>query len=605
MNFFDSNIEALNRKGTHFLNLSTQTSQTSLSYEGTDEEGTKWFWDQRGNPIGITSEVDTSSLPDKDLVQLIFFFGLASLEEILKVANYLNKDALFVLIEPNISVLQHALNFEDFQKLNSINYMVAAVDLEQVEDVMRAIMSTRAMLLLKKPSFYFNSYYRNKDLLLIKEYISQISKYIKHKFFRVGNSIHDSLIGLIHNMQNLSKLSDAPDVAAMKGYFSGYPAFLVSAGPSLDKNINFLKEIRDKGIIIAVDTIAERLVKNGIRPHFISSVERVKVWEYFFENKPSYYKESYIVAPPILEPNVLEAFGKRIILPMRQSVREYRWLCDVLGLSEDHKIWMGASCAHIALGFAMHIGASPIVLVGQDLAYGENITKTHALGTEYDIKPAVVPEEILNVKGYCGKEVKTQPIWNNFKIIFEERIRDSNVEVINATEGGARIKGTLQKPLREAVLEFCTQEIKVDNVIKSLPKLNFNWVTISNKMTDYINTMERKSEESLLQLKNLEDIRDRWDYYVQKGINHIFSELNKTENYFQYIPQDELLYHNLQGPLVVLLQKFHQIKSNGSLASLNQNLLIQIEFCEMFTNTCWLIAQVIKENFPWDKQNSL
>lgn len=604
MDTFDRNIEALNSGGIHFLNLSKQISENSLSYVATDENGVRWFWDQEGNPIGISNEIDTTNLPDRNLKQLIFFFGLASLDEIVKVASYAGPDVFFVLIEPNLSLLQYALNFEDFQKLKSINYMVAAAEPDQFADVMKTITSSKTMLLLKRPVFYLNSYYRYHDLAIIKEYILEISNYIKHKFFRIGNSIHDSLIGLIQNMQNLGSLSGSPDVASMKDSFKGFPAFLVAAGPSLDKNMGLLKQVGDKGIIIAVDTIAEKLVKNGVPPHFISCVERVKeVWEYFFKEKSSYYQDNYIVAPPVVDPRVFASFTGRAILPMRQSVREYSWLRDILGLSEDYRIWMGASCAHVSLGFAVHIGASPIVLVGQDLAYGDDITKTHASGTEYDTKPVKEPEEVLTVEGYYGGKVQTQAAWNNFRMLFEEKIKESDLEVINATEGGAKIQGTIQKPLKEVVAEWCNQEINIIGKVENLPKTNLDWVKISNKMANYIKNMEKSSEESLQQLKKLEDIRDRWDYYVRKkGVDYIFSVLNKTEKYFQYVPQDELLHHNLQGPLIVILQKFHLIKEDGSLDSLKQNLLVQIEFCEMFTNTTWLIAQVIKENFPWDNK---
>lgn len=44
------------------------------------------------------------------------------------------------------------------------------------------------------------------------------------------------------------------------------------------------------------------------------------------------------------------------------------------------------SCAHVAFGFAEHIGASPIVLLGQDLAFGDSEEESHADGTIYDNK---------------------------------------------------------------------------------------------------------------------------------------------------------------------------------------------------------------------------
>lgn len=603
MNKFDQNLQVLETKGTHFLSLNEQIGETALSYEGTDEEGTKWFWDERGTPVAITSEFDSANLPDKELKQIIFFFGLTSIEEIVEVSRYANPSSLFVIIEPNLSVLRYALNIEDFSKLASINYMIAAVEANQMDEVLKSLVATKAFLLLKKPVFYLNSYYRRRDITLVKEYIIQIRDSIKHKFFRIGNSILDSLLGLIHNMQNLKAISVAPDTAAMKDCFKGYPAFVVAAGPSLDKNIEYLKKVGTRGIIIAVDTIAEKLVKNGIIPHVISSVERLNVWEYFFENKPPYYEHSYFVAPPVVQPAIIKAFNGRSILPMRQSVREYRWLSDILGLSEDYKVWMGASCVHTGIGLALHIGASPIVLVGQDLAYGEDITKTHASGTEYDKLPmeAEIADDILTVEGYYGQDVKTRLIWNDFRVILENLVGDLSIRVINATEGGARIKGTEQKSLSEVIAEFCTREIDGFSVFRNIPQTSIDWSGVSEKMRKYVNQLELLSSESLEHLKQLQDVRDKWEYYIdQLGTDGIFKILSKTDEFFQLIPRDELLYHNLQGPMVILLQKFHLIPENGSLESIRDNLLVQIEFCTMFTDTVWLVAQVIQENFPWD-----
>jgi len=602
MNFFDANIKELEAHGTHFLELDERMSPSILTYVGTDHQGVKWFQDQQLSPVCLTNDVDISCLPNKNLKQIIFFFGIGSIEEILAVSRYSHSESFFVIVEPKFSFLQHTLNVEDLKRLEGINYMIAAVDSKRITEIVRLLTGTKTFLMLRNPIFYFNSYYRQHDGAILKKYIIEIRDAIKHRFFKIGNSIHDSLLGLINNMKNLENISTTPDVALLKDRFKNIPTFIVAAGPSLDKNINYLRDIGDKGIIIAVDTIAEKLVKNGIVPHFITSVERIKVWEYFFEGKPAYYKDSYIVAPPVVEPKVFDAFGEKMILPIRESVREYKWFREILQLSQDHMVWMGASCAHVALGWAIHIGASPVVLVGQDLAYGQDISKTHASETEYDIKPEEEPEEIFTVEGYYGGEVKTQTLWNEFRIIFEDRIKDLSLNIINATEGGARICGAKQSTLKEVVAQFCIEKVNID-IIKDLPRTHLEWSAINVRLKNYVNAMERISDESLQQLRTLEKIREQWDYYVQhKGVAYIFSILNKTDKYFQSIPENELLYHNLQGPMVVFLQKFHLIPDDGSLESLKQNVALQIEFCEMFSYTAWLIAQVIQENFPWDKE---
>ncbi len=601
MNLFDKNLQVLENRGLHFIDLNRQFSEDVLTYVGTDNEGVKWFWDNNKNPVSVSGETDTSSLPDKNLKQIIFFFGLASLKEVLDVARHANQESLFVLIEPSFSLLQYALNNEDFAILDDINYVIFAAEPAKIRSFIEMLASSKIFLLMKRPSFYFNSFYRQRNLNLVKEYIVEIRQAISHKYFKIGNSIHDSLIGLINNMKNLASLPLSPDVAAMKNCLKGCSAFIVAAGPSLDKNINYLKEVENRGLIIAVDTIAEKLVNSGIYPHVISSVERIKVWEYFFQDKLPYYNQSYLVAPSLVQPEVINAFSGRVILPMRQTVYEYKWLSKKLGLSEDSAIWMGASCAHVAMGLALHIGASPIILVGQDLAYGQDMAKSHAAGTAYDDKPLQVQEDILTVEGYYGGEVKTRKIWLDFKLMFEKMIELTKADVINATEGGARINGTAQEPLNKVISKYCTREENVFTIFGNLPKYNIDWDNVRKHMAEYVQNLEKLSDESAKHFKKLKDIQERWDFYIKRyGVNGIFDIMQKTDIYFKYIPEDLLLYHNLQGSLVNVVQKFHLIPDDGSVKSLKENLQVQLEFCEMFSAVTWLIAQVIQENYPWD-----
>lgn len=601
MNFFDSNIALLESRGAHCLDLNTQLGEALAEFVDIDAEGNWWFVDENNNPIRITTEADKESLPNPDLRQLIFFFGLISVDEILNVAKHANPDSYFIILEPNLSILQFALNHQDLSRLSNLKFMIAAIEPSQVDTILKSLLATPVILLIKQPVFYFNSYYRQREIDLMREFIVNIRETIRHKFFRIGNSILDSLLGLIHNMQNLENMVASPDVGSLKDKFKGCPAFIVAAGPSLDKNIEELKRIQNKGLIIAVDAIADKLVKNGITPHFMSSVERVDVWELLVEKK-SYPEDIYLVGPPVLQPPVVNRFGKRVLLPMRQTVREYLWLSDILDLSDDYKVWMGASCAHVAMGLALHLGASPIVLVGQDLAYGEDVHHTHAGGTIHDEFP-LQPEELITVEGYYGKDVQTQDIWQNFRLMFEDKIKDlAEPFIINATEGGARIKGTVQHPLSEVVSQYCCRELgDIRSLLDETVRVKVDWIAVTDKINQYVKRTDKLSLEVKKHQQKLEKIRDYWAKYTSKpnGAKKIHETLKKTDRYYHSIPEDQLLYHNLQGPMIVLMQKFYTIQDDGTLESLYKNLLLQIELCEMISNTSRLIAGVVEENYPW------
>lgn len=288
---------------------------------------------------------------------------------------------------------------------------------------------------------------------------------------------------------------------------------------------------------------------------------------------------------------------------MRSNVREYFWLSEILGLSSDHYMWMGGSCAHLAVGLALHVGASPIVMVGQDLAYGEE--GTHANGTVYDKKPLVEEDEDLLVKGYYGGHVKTRKVWIEFKTIFENMFMTTDKLIINATEGGARIEGTTQRALEYVVKEYCIHECNVYEKMQEINPYSIEWDKVDNEMHDYIETLEEFRVNVAKHLDVLKQYNWEWTYSMpEKKVQKLYKLMKKTDVYFKAINTDQLLYHNIQGPLALLLQKFHEIEETDSLESLKRNLVVQIELCEMIESTAWLIIQVIRENFPWKDQST-
>lgn len=58
-----------------------------------------------------------------------------------------------------------------------------------------------------------------------------------------------------------------------KKEFEGMPAILIAAGPSLDNNIEKLKQIKDSVFIMAVDTALNTVLKHDIIPDMTISVD--------------------------------------------------------------------------------------------------------------------------------------------------------------------------------------------------------------------------------------------------------------------------------------------------------------------------------------------
>lgn len=152
---------------------------------------------------------------------------------------------------------------------------------------------------------------------------------------------------------------------------------------------------------------------------------------------------------------------------------------------------------------------SPIIFMGQDLAYTEN--KDHASGIalnnpeksqkkSYDSDPNTVW-----LKGIYGGKVPSHRSYLSFKTFFEEMIsQNSGPQYINSTEGGAHISGTEAVPFQDVLDKFITKEdIPTDsfkeptpcnatqltaNIQKTLQDIT-NTIKIVNKYTKLINTI--------------------------------------------------------------------------------------------------------------------
>jgi hypothetical protein len=249
------------------------------------------------------------------------------------------------------------------------------------------------------------------------------------------------------------------------------PGIVVAAGPSLNKNIKDLKKAKGKAFIIAVDTALKPLLREGIVPDMFFIVDAQKPLELvqvegaeqipmvttlnatpeilnYHKGKKFFFDESYLFAEKIL---------KKSGLPWGD-------VCS------------GGSVATNAFSLLYKIGLKTIILVGQDLALTGK--KTHADGTFEETMPEVDTRNCIWVEGNCEDKVPTEADLKVFLNWYESSIQSykehtEGFRVINATEGGAKIKGTEVMALKEAIAEVCTKEVDIVECLDSLsPMLN-------------------------------------------------------------------------------------------------------------------------------------
>jgi hypothetical protein len=592
MNLLEKNIEMLSHPRHRIAEITAEN--IFYTYVG-QEQGEEFFIDRNENVYIIKKEIDPDFECKPLTRELIFVLGI-NVDEIDEVIRKSNENSTIIIYEPNPSFFMHALQKKDMTVLDRNNIIIIAEPLQSLSQTLSLLLGTFLIFLVGNVRFYATYFYRQYDLKTFYQYVQLISSTIKYKLFNFGNSIEDSLTGLSHNLKNLHHYFDSKDVSHLTNIFENVPAFIVSAGPSLDKNMHELKRVQGKALIIAVDTILRKLLLHGIVPDFVCTVERDEiVYDYFYKDTEIPPRVT-LVAPSLVSPRILQKFNKRKILPMRRSVGEYIWLQSILGLDEHSYISMGISVAHLAYGFARHVGANPIVLVGQDLAYGEDTEKTHSTGTIYDqIKLPPNESQMYEVDGYYGGKVKTEKTWLEFKKWFELEFAKTDVTVINATEGGARIEHTIQMPLREVIDQYCSVPVYVQQRLNAIPNYSLDLVQLEHNIQKEINKLTQFVREAKNTQQKIERIRIHNRMSIQQLLIAL-EKMKETDKIFGLIMENYLLRHNLQPELINTFRKLYRLEEVLSYDTVKENHNIQMEFLNIVIKVTEKIIPLIKEN---------
>jgi ribosomal protein L7/L12 len=142
------------------------------------------------------------------------------------------------------------------------------------------------------------------------------------------------------------------------------------------------------------------------------------------------------------------------------------------------------------------LGANPIVFIGQDLALTDG--KDHAEGYPHTYNANTLKNRTDNgfdADGYHGGRVRTERQLMYYKTWFERRASElTDRLIINATEGGARINGTVQLPFATVCREIQATRLRKTPLMPPTPtridpahmaKLSHNLVTLCKDVQEF------------------------------------------------------------------------------------------------------------------------
>jgi hypothetical protein len=274
---------------------------------------------------------------------------------------------------------------------------------------------------------------------------------------------------LANLFNNLSVLCQSTPAKALKNAFKGLPAIVVAAGPSLDKNIRTIRNAYQKSPVIAVDAALKPLLASGITPDIIATLDVIdNNADKFSDILPNQLEDIALVFDPEGNWAIPKLFASPRFFTSGQNTFS-NWFAGHLGEVTDFPPMYTVS--HLAFFVARYMGCDPIILAGFDLSFPGN--RDHAEGCAKTWSANFKKWHLSEIEDVHGDKVKTFDQFIYMLRLLEREVDRTQALCIDATEGGARIKGTTILSLKEALNTYVPEkETEIASRLKEIASLS-------------------------------------------------------------------------------------------------------------------------------------
>ncbi|WP_262072534.1 motility associated factor glycosyltransferase family protein [Campylobacter jejuni] len=315
-------------------------------------------------------------------------------------------------------------------------------------------------------------------------------------------------------------------------------AIVVSAGPSLAKQLPLLKAYQDKAVIFCADGALSMLEKEGIIPDYVTNLDFTDLAMKFFQNKEN-LKQSIIALECATHPNIVRSLNaENCMIVLRNKALYQRFNLNDFGYIDT-----GTHVSHFSYTLALALGFKNIIMIGQDLAFDEE-GNSHSKGFDFGEKFSGEENiDKLKVTAYAGKgEVLTHITWNDYRIKLEYLFacNDQKAKFYNATEGGARINFTEELSFKECCEKLLTKEKPKFELPKSLTKNRSDklLVKFKEKIQKDQENAKRFLDDALALKQILENILSKDFLLPLEFLEKVYQNI---ENFNHSLDEDEFI----------------------------------------------------------------
>ncbi len=370
MTVFDHNLRALRSKypalraelrhsrSQKLRPIQTRSGLPSATWEGVYVHSK---YDPKREAAGVLKEQDLEGIT----AAVFFGFGLGYMVECFL---DLHPGIPALVVEPDMPFFLAALASRDLTHIicsDLVDFLIGtdpdplAARLEQLPAAGLHVVRLRSVYDKDK------DFYEHVDTLL--------QSFAARKLVNISTMDRFGKLWVRNLFQNVDILLRFPGVRSLEGLFQGIPALTLSAGPSLDEVLPSIQALKQRMLLVAVDTALKPCLACGVEPDFLLVVD------------PQYWNTRHVDTPignvttilePATHPRVKRflsgnGFLTGSFFPLGQYFEEI--------VGTKGQIGAGGSVSTTAWDFTRFLGIERIYMAGLDLGFPGK--KTHCQGT--------------------------------------------------------------------------------------------------------------------------------------------------------------------------------------------------------------------------------
>jgi len=245
-----------------------------------------------------------------------------------------------------------------------------------------------------------------------------------------------------NRFDNLPVLCKSRPLEDLHNAYSNKTAILVASGPSLSKNIDLLRTVNNRAIIVACDSAVVPLLNHNIIPDYIVTADygnhtykKLKSVRHLLSDTPLIMLSSSCTQIP----NIIQ-FKEIYYTTLNDTTNT---LMNNL-LNDNNIPLIEAVCVfNLALHAVQLMGCSTVIFTGLDLSYYNG--RDHVPGTVLDWgNNHKENKNSIYITGIDNTPVHSSNGFIVMKEIIENQIKEyPNTLYIDCTEGGAKVEGTV------------------------------------------------------------------------------------------------------------------------------------------------------------------